>query len=495
MTAAELDIIVGANVEGAIASFKKLGYTITQTEQKAEKMASSSKVNFTGLNRVIQDLPFGFIAISNNLEQLLPAAGALGLAFSAVTATITFLQIGFRNWVKDTGDATKGAGELATGLELIASEAENAKGKMEDFSNSLEAMQKLWSIQNKVRFFSNDAEASLSDAKNNLAFVISEYNELSKAVEEASNNTDKALKAQFEVIDKFGAGSEEAKKAGEQFEKIQKIQFDLQEDEKKKLDELNQARSQAALGQLQFDKQQLESAKKLAAEREKARLKALEELAASADLNKNIKGIPQKFLGAIAVETGDILHSMVQKQLDKQPSLTITNKPLVVKPSAFDILLENLTATLEQAAEGALVGIGETIGNLISGQKNPFKALFDLIGNSLKALGERLIQYGIIMETLSKLKFSGVAAIAAGIALVALGQIVSNLVPKFATGGVVTKPTLALVGEQGPERITPLGYEGRANNNWMNGEVVFQISGQNLRGILRRADQAAFNTF
>ena len=86
------------------------------------------------------------------------------------------------------------------------------------------------------------------------------------------------------------------------------------------------------------------------------------------------------------------------------------------------------------------------------------------------------------------------AGIAVGVGLIALGTVLKNI-PKFATGGVVTKPTLIMAGEQGPERITPLGYEGSANNMWGSGEVVFQISGQNLRGILRRADQTAFNTF
>ncbi len=68
--------------------------------------------------------------------------------------------------------------------------------------------------------------------------------------------------------------------------------------------------------------------------------------------------------------------------------------------------------------------------------------------------------------------------------------------PKFAAGGVVTRPTLALVGEQGPERITPLNQiNNNSGNNIMAGEVVFQISGQTLRGILQRADQTAYNTF
>src|SRR6478736_3055807 len=81
MTAAEMDIVIGANVDEAIAALKKLGYTITQTEQAAKKtnasfnkMGKSSETatqSLTNLGRVAQDLPFGFIAISNNLNPLI----------------------------------------------------------------------------------------------------------------------------------------------------------------------------------------------------------------------------------------------------------------------------------------------------------------------------------------------------------------------------------------------------------------------------------------
>jgi hypothetical protein len=36
-------------------------------------------------------------------------------------------------------------------------------------------------------------------------------------------------------------------------------------------------------------------------------------------------------------------------------------------------------------------------------------------------------------------------------------------VPKFAAGGIVTKPTLAMVGEEGPEAIVPLTGGGGTN--------------------------------
>src|SRR6478735_5847807 len=102
---AEMEIKIGAEVGGAVNGLKQVQAQLVKTEQTATKVTQKTSTNFTGLNRVIQDLPFGFIAISNNLEQLLPAAGALGLAFSAIVSAVTFASTGFRNWTGRTKEA------------------------------------------------------------------------------------------------------------------------------------------------------------------------------------------------------------------------------------------------------------------------------------------------------------------------------------------------------------------------------------------------------
>lgn len=69
--------------------------------------------DFTGLSRVIQDLPYGFNAISNNLTQILPAAGALGLGISALVAGLQFAQLGFGSWTRGL-EGVLGTTNLAT---------------------------------------------------------------------------------------------------------------------------------------------------------------------------------------------------------------------------------------------------------------------------------------------------------------------------------------------------------------------------------------------
>jgi hypothetical protein len=74
---------------------------------KAGGAAGKMGKDFTGLSRVIQDLPYGFNGIANNLTQLLPAAGAAGLAFSGIVTALTFAQVGFGAWTRGMGDSKK----------------------------------------------------------------------------------------------------------------------------------------------------------------------------------------------------------------------------------------------------------------------------------------------------------------------------------------------------------------------------------------------------
>lgn len=86
------------NVTASVTKMQQsLSKTTPALNATGTAVAKTSK-DFTGLARVIQDLPFGFIGIQNNLTQLLPAAGALGLGLSALTAGFTFAAVGLQNW-------------------------------------------------------------------------------------------------------------------------------------------------------------------------------------------------------------------------------------------------------------------------------------------------------------------------------------------------------------------------------------------------------------
>ena len=50
-------------------------------------------------------------------------------------------------------------------------------------------------------------------------------------------------------------------------------------------------------------------------------------------------------------------------------------------------------------------------------------------------------------------------------------------IPKLAKGGIVTKPTLALVGEAGPEAVVPLGKRGGGMSNVVQVTIAGDVFG------------------
>ena len=89
--------------------------------------------------------------------------------------------------------------------------------------------------------------------------------------------------------------------------------------------------------------------------------------------------------------------------------------------------------------------------------------------------------------------FGWIAFAAAGLAqLTAIVASVKSL-PAFANGGIVSGPTVGLIGEyagasNNPEVVAPLDkLRGMLNPvGEPGGEVVFKISGDKLEGVLRR---------
>ena len=195
------------------------------------------------------------------------------------------------------------------------------------------------------------------------------------------------------------------------------------------------------------------------------------------------------------------------------------------------VLAENRLLALQQAEEfnqraGQIVtgglqnlasGIGAALGSAITGGGNLAgklsKVLLGTIGNMAVQLGKLAIKIGVTLEKV-KLAFkgpSGFLAIAAGAALVALGSIFKAGAAKigsgggrttaFANGGIVSGPTMGLVGEypgarQNPEVIAPLNKlkgmigESRGGGNInVTGEV--RVDGQDLLIAIERANETA----
>ena len=113
----------------------------------------------------------------------------------------------------------------------------------------------------------------------------------------------------------------------------------------------------------------------------------------------------------------------------------------------------------------ALVGLGEAIGDALSGGQNVipnlFGAIFNSVGTQIQNLGKYLIKAAIEVkaakEAFAKIIGNFPLAIVAGVGLIALGAILKkqaqNQFPGFATGVRNFKGGTALVGERGPELV------------------------------------------
>lgn len=152
--------------------------------------------------------------------------------------------------------------------------------------------------------------------------------------------------------------------------------------------------------------------------------------------------------------------------------------------------------------------IGEGLGNILSGDGtfgDLLGGIVKVMGQFLKALGRQLIELGmqiiIIKDSLSFIFSNPWAAIAIGVAAIAAGQAMINAFNKrnkggvaLAEGGLAYGPTMALVGDNrgagsDPEVIAPLSKLrqyglGRQTIEFVGGQ--FRLSGSDLLLAIQR---------
>ena len=171
---------------------------------------------------------------------------------------------------------------------------------------------------------------------------------------------------------------------------------------------------------------------------------------------------------------------------------------------------------LADMAGGIGMALGEMAAGMGGGISSVSKVLLGGIGDMAVQLGKLAIGVGVaLLEIKAAFKsLGGAGAIAAGIALVALGSFVKgqaakigagqggdrgrSSMPAFANGGIVSGPTIGLMGEypgakSNPEVIAPLDkLQSMLNNNGggnLNVGGEFVVRGQDLVVALQRADK------
>jgi len=145
----------------------------------------------------------------------------------------------------------------------------------------------------------------------------------------------------------------------------------------------------------------------------------------------------------------------------------------------------------------SFTALAENIGNALSGgEVKPLEHFQKLLADALINIGKMLIQYGTLMQ-IAFASPDPLVAIAAGIGAVALGTIIKNRLKQsavdptaFANGGIVSGPTMGLVGEypgaqNNPEVIAPLD---KLKDMLGGGSGQFVLRGQDLVLAMQRSN-------
>jgi hypothetical protein len=163
---------------------------------------------------------------------------------------------------------------------------------------------------------------------------------------------------------------------------------------------------------------------------------------------------------------------------------------------------ESLSKTLQDAVVPAFATLGTAIGDILGGDSGlggAAEAFLAVIGSVLQQVGIQIVAASKAVIAL-KTALSGIfgepgASLVAGIGLIAVGQLLKGIKldsKKFADGGIVMGPTLGMVGEAGPEMIIPLSRANQVmdNSGSGGGQVIFEIEGRKLVGVLQRTNES-----
>jgi len=176
----------------------------------------------------------------------------------------------------------------------------------------------------------------------------------------------------------------------------------------------------------------------------------------------------------------------------------------------WESTMNRISSAVESAVEGILIGSAKMIGGLIAGTEK-FGGfgnfILEQLGQLAIKVGTLLIGFGIALEKFleSWASMNPFLAVAAGIALIAIGSAITGSISNagggdsgdvqgLATGGSVVKGGRFLVGEEGPEEVTlPAGaavtpnkvLESRRERDYEE-RLVTNVSGKQIDIVLQR---------
>ena len=495
---------------------------------RAGKPTADATQSLVNLSRIAQDAPYGFMGIANNLNPMLESfqrlqkeAGSSGEALKAMVASLTGpAGLGLALGVVSSLVVVYGK-DIASFFSTITS----GKNAMDEYISSIESSEKAYikayeEIYKLGKAF-EDYHSGLMSKKE----LLQQYNSTLGDTYGKTNDVAEAERIWTANSENFVKGAVLRAAALIEIEKAAKKSAEAFETSLKPKEQFTSAFSFGGAGvggasainlQAQLDKQRLqaqEEAVKKIKDEEKAHLEVVDAINKEIDKLKE-KAVYTKFAGKeltkekesrtkdytlddeIAKIEREIeltkkwadeeekLHEKMQKFGNKNAKIITldVNKgeetpdklqreaPLFARQytqevNEFDRQMKAAKKDAEDFANVVSKDITQGLGvmwDAMQKGENPLKALGDFLGKLIEQLAEAVIQALLFQAIMSALGFGAVPAGGQGGAILGgIGKLFG-----FAEGGVVSQPTIAMVGEGGQsEAIMPLNKLGNMMNS------------------------------
>jgi hypothetical protein len=487
-------------------NFQILEGDINQASGAMRKFDSSSKSFNKGLmniSLILQDLPYGFRGIQNNLPALAQGFGLLYLAVSAVTAAMTYFVIQGDNMSKGTKKLFETFKDFVNGVvNSIVNQLYPA------FKSITESIKYLWSMfgeniiyqfkiiwENLLAFlkiagnilaqafilitsvikgdWKKFGEALLNIFKlawngiiqflsfalkqvgNGVGGFVKIFNKdlgetILKSVDYTANQFSDKFKFAFKEvetaakkIDVFALfkGKKKGKAAGEEDDTFSS---DLRKENNRILFEI-QRRAQLLKDSGQFILGETPTEKAKAAKKRQSDIDAFSDYAMSGDFGKSLIGKKSSFF-----------ESLNPAQRDAENEAIVNRNELIKQQAEAYLLMAN---TISNYVTNAFTGLwaameqGMSIGEALGGM------FMDLV-KQIAAAAMKALVFSIVLSLLPGASAVGTAANASKKAAGGFGGLFKYFMG-FANGGIVSGPTMGLIGEypgaqNNPEVVAPL---------------------------------------